>query len=65
MKLGSLQQVVGDLDADLTRIGRAISGYQPVRAYRAHPTTCRIVAYLTLGAIAAVAIIRGTTPPSG
>jgi hypothetical protein len=65
MKLGSLQEVGDDLDADLTRIGRAIAGHHPVRVYRAYPATWRIAAYLTLGAIAAIAIIRGTTPPSG
>jgi hypothetical protein len=48
MKLGSLQGVVGDLEADLTRI---------VRAYRAHPETWRIVAYLALGAIAAIFVL--------
>jgi hypothetical protein len=48
MKLGSLQGVVGDLEADLTRI---------VRAYRAHPETWRIVAYLALGAISAIFVL--------
>ena len=45
MKLGSLQGVVSDLEADFIRI---------VRAYRAHPETWRIVAYLAQGAIAAI-----------
>jgi hypothetical protein len=48
MKLGSLQGVVGDLEADLTGI---------VRAYRAHPETWRIVAYLAQGAIAAIFVL--------
>jgi hypothetical protein len=48
MKLGSLQGVDGDLEADLTRI---------VRAYRAHPENWRIVAYLALGAIAAIFVL--------
>jgi hypothetical protein len=48
MKLGSLQGVVGDLEADLTRI---------TRAYRAHPETWRFVAHLALGTIAAIFIL--------
>jgi hypothetical protein len=65
MKVGSLREVPGDLASDLGGIGRAISASRPGRAYGAHPVASRIVAYLALGAIAAVAIIGVMTPPSG
>jgi hypothetical protein len=48
MKLGSLQGVVGDLEADFTRI---------TRAYRAHPVTWRFVAHLALGTISAIFVL--------
>jgi hypothetical protein len=48
MKLGTLQGVIGDLEADLTWM---------VRAYRANPETWRFVANLALGAIAAIFIL--------
>jgi hypothetical protein len=48
MKLGTLQGVVGDLEADLTWM---------VRAYRANPETWRFVANPALGAIAAIFVL--------